>query len=205
MTGHVPRVRMSREGRRAQLIELGVDMLSNQTLDELSVDDIAAAAGISRGLLFHYFSSKSDFQLEVVRAAAGQLLEVTAVDESVPVSEELDVSIGSYVDYVTANQSSYISLVRGAASADPSMQAVFDETRLVLAERVVQRWTKFGGPEPGPLFEIAVRGWVAFTEEAVIVWLTDYNAAVSRDELLGLLRETLLRILKDQAARSGLG
>ena len=203
MSEHAPRVRMSREDRRAQLIALGVEMLSNQTLDDLSVDDIAAAAGISRGLLFHYFASKSDFQLEVVRATAGQLLDVTAVDDSVPISAELDVSIGSYVDYVTANQSSYISLVRGAASADPSMQAVFDETRLVLAGRVIERWRKFGGPEPGPLFELAVRGWVAFTEEAAIVWLTDYKATVSREELLGLLRETLLRILKDQAARSG--
>ncbi|MCU1657877.1 MAG: TetR family transcriptional regulator, partial [Pseudonocardiales bacterium] len=55
------RIRLSPEARRAQLIELGVEMLATRTLDELSVEDIAQQAGISRGLLFHYFSSKQEF------------------------------------------------------------------------------------------------------------------------------------------------
>jgi AcrR family transcriptional regulator len=78
------RVRLSPEARRAQLIELGVEMLATRTLDELSVEDIAQQAGISRGLLFHYFSSKQEFHLEVARAAAHELIRRTEPDESQP-------------------------------------------------------------------------------------------------------------------------
>ena len=63
------RTRLTPEARRAQLIELGVEMLATRTLDELSVEEIAQHAGISRGLLFHYFASKQEFHIEVARAA----------------------------------------------------------------------------------------------------------------------------------------
>ena len=68
------RTRLRPDARRAQLIALGVEMLATRTLDELSVEDIATEAGISRGLLFHYFASKQEFHLEVARAAAQELI-----------------------------------------------------------------------------------------------------------------------------------
>ena len=74
------RVRLSPEARRAQLLELGVQMLTTRTLDELSVEALAEQAGISRGLLFHYFKNKQDFHRAVVQQAADDLLETTAPD-----------------------------------------------------------------------------------------------------------------------------
>ena len=74
------RTRLRPDARRAQLIALGVDMLATRTLDELSVEDIATEAGISRGLLFHYFASKQEFHLEVARAAAQELIARTEPD-----------------------------------------------------------------------------------------------------------------------------
>ena len=59
----------------------------------LSVDDIAQQAGISRGLLFHYFSSKQEFHLEVARAAAQELLRRTMPDQSKPPLEALHESL----------------------------------------------------------------------------------------------------------------
>ena len=59
----VKRTRLDPAQRRAQLIDLGARMLAERPLEQISVEDIADQAGVSRGLLFHYFASKSEFHL----------------------------------------------------------------------------------------------------------------------------------------------
>ncbi|MGN6606619.1 MAG: TetR/AcrR family transcriptional regulator [Jatrophihabitans sp.] len=182
------RVRLSPEARRAQLIELGVEMLATRTLDELSVEEIAAQAGISRGLLFHYFASKQDFHLAVARAAAAEMLARTEPDRSLPLLDALQHALTNFVDYVEENPDSYKSLVRGAASGDADMRAIFDETRATLAQRVVDIVGELGF-ELTPRATLAVHGWVAFAEECVIRWIE--HRAVDRDELLTMLTKAL--------------
>src|SRR5207302_5974186 len=99
-----PRVRLSPEQRRAQLIELGVRMLATTTIDELSIDALAAEAGISRGLLFHYFRSKREFHLAVAQAAADELLRHTDIDPTLEPMTMAAHGIESFVDYVSANR-----------------------------------------------------------------------------------------------------
>jgi AcrR family transcriptional regulator len=189
-----PRSRLSRPERRSQLIELGVRMLSTRTLDELSVDDISEAAGISRGLLFHYFATKQDFQVAVVEAAAARLLEVTRPDPALDPAGQLQQSLSTYIRYLMANPAIYLSLVRGAASANPQLQAVFDRTRDELAQRVSERWVTMG-VSVSPLQRIAIRGWVALVEDAAMTWITTYADEVDQDDLLQMLSQQLVHIL----------
>jgi AcrR family transcriptional regulator len=182
------RVRLTPEARRAQLIELGVEMLGTRTLEELSVEDIARQAGISRGLLFHYFASKQEFHLQVARAAAQEVLRRTAPDPSLPPVESLRASLTAFVDYVEENPDSYTSLVRGAASGDAEMRAIFDQTRASLAGRVITVVQDMG-LTMGPRAELAVHGWVAFTEACVIGWLGKHG--IDRRQLLDLLAKAL--------------
>lgn len=51
------RVRLKPEERRTQLINIGLRLLVDRPIHEMSIDEVAAEAGISRGLLFHYFPS----------------------------------------------------------------------------------------------------------------------------------------------------
>ena len=182
------RVRLSPEARRAQLIELGVEMLATRRLDELSVELIADKAGISRGLLFHYFASKQDFHVEVARAAAAEMLRRTEPDPSLPPVEALRAAISGFVDYVEENPDNYKSLVRGAASGDAAMREIFDATREALAQRVVVVIGELG-LQLSPLADLAVHGWVAFVEECTIHWLD--TRTVSRDALQEMLTKSL--------------
>lgn len=177
------RTRMSPEERRAQLIELGTEMLSDRPLEQVSVEDIADQAGVSRGLLFHYFSSKQDFHLAIVREASNTMLERTAPDMTLDPYEILRDSIANYVDYVTENRETFISLLRGSATGDPDMREVFERTRSTMAERTVKNLYKLE-VEANPTTELAVRGWIAFVEETTISWLRDPR--LSRDELIQL-------------------
>src|SRR5947199_5495441 len=91
------RTRLDPVARRAQLIELGVEMLATRTLDELSVEDIATKAGISRGLLFHYFASKQEFHTAVAQAAAQALLDRTEPDTALPPLEALRGGLVAFI------------------------------------------------------------------------------------------------------------
>jgi AcrR family transcriptional regulator len=182
------RLRLTAEQRRAQLIELGRRMLATRSLDELSVEALAEEAGISRGLLFHYFRSKQEFHREVARSAAEDLLARTAPDDDLPPLDRLRAGLSAYIDYVVSNSDGYVSLVRGAASGDEAMREIFDSTRATQAQRVLDSLEQLGLPF-GPESVIAIHGWVAFTEEAIIHWLPD--RPISRDELLNLLANSL--------------
>jgi AcrR family transcriptional regulator len=164
-------------------------MLATRHLDELSVEALADEAGISRGLLFHYFRSKQEFHLEVVRACARELLERTEPDPELPPLEQLRTSLGAYIDYVTENRDVYVSLVRGAASGDASVRQVADETRTEQANRVLKHVEALGLPGAART-ELAVRGWVAFCEEVVVSWLAS-GRRPPRHEVLALLADAL--------------
>lgn len=198
------RVRLTPEARRAQLIELGVEMLATRRLDELSVELIATTAGISRGLLFYYFSSKQDFHTEVVRAAAAEMIRRTEPDPSLPPVEALHGAITAFIDYVQENPDNYKSLVRGAASGDAEMRAIFDGTRTTLARRIVGVMGELG-LESSPLAELAVHGWVAYVEECVIRWID--TPTIERGPLEEMLTKSLpavaLAATGDEVVRVG--
>ncbi len=61
------RARLDVEERRKQLVALGNELFSKRTYDEVSIDELARAAGISKGLLYHYFPTKRDFYIATVR------------------------------------------------------------------------------------------------------------------------------------------
>ena len=186
------RVRLSPQARREQLLELGVQMLTTRTLDELSVEELAEQAGISRGLLFHYFRNKQDFHRAVVQRAANDLLDTTAPDTTLEPLPRLTLSLEHYGDYVSKNYRSYLSLVRGAASGDDALREIFDRTRDVLTRRITDNLAVFGLTD-GPTEQLLARGWSAMVEEVVLAWVPDPR--ISKEELLSVLTRTLPAVL----------
>ena len=184
----VKRTRLDPAQRRAQLIDLGARMLAERPLEQISVEDIADQAGVSRGLLFHYFASKSEFHLAIVRHSSEQMLQRTEPSESDDPMLTLRSGLASYVDYVTENRNTYVSLLRGTASGDPQMREVFEQTRDIMAKRTLDQLPKIGLTRT-PQVELAVRGWIAFVEEATISWLR--APAITREELIDLTVQSL--------------
>ncbi|KPH19905.1 MULTISPECIES: TetR/AcrR family transcriptional regulator [Rhodococcus] len=184
----VKRTRLDPAQRRAQLIDLGARMLAERPLEQISVEDIADQAGVSRGLLFHYFASKSEFHLAIVRHSSEQMLQRTEPSESDDPMLTLRSVLASYVDYVTENRNTYVSLLRGTASGDPQMREVFEQTRDIMAKRTLDQLPKIGLTRT-PQVELAVRGWIAFVEEATISWLR--APAIAREELIDLTVQSL--------------
>ena len=198
MTTSSKRVRLNPDARREQLLDLGVRMLATRTLDDLSVDALAEEAGISRGLLFHYFKNKQDFHRAVVRRAADDLLARTKPDLSQDPTTRLTRSLAQYIDYVLANHQAYISLVRGAAGSDEALLEIFERTRAVMTARITDNLDVFG-VQDSPTVRLLARGWCALVEEAVLGWVADPHLPteqpLSKEELLRVLSATLPAVL----------
>jgi AcrR family transcriptional regulator len=194
-----PRVRMSPASRREQLLELGVRLLADRSLDEISIELLAEQAGISRGQLYHYFGNKQDFHRAVVRRAADELIEVTAPTSHDDPLEQLTASLGAYVDYVAENYQGYVSLVR-AASTDESLHEIYEQARAALTDRLFEvagrEQLAALGISDSAATRLMVRGWSAFTEETVISWVRA-PAGVSREELLQRLAQGLVALVQE--------
>jgi len=54
------KVKQKQIKRRSEIIEAAIPLLNSVPFDELSVNDICEAAGISVGSFYHYFTKKSD-------------------------------------------------------------------------------------------------------------------------------------------------
>lgn len=186
------RVRLDPGVRKARLVELGLEMLAGRPLDQLPVDQIAAAAGISRGLLFHYFPTKRDFGVAVVEAAAQHLLEETDPDLSLDPLERLRSGIDAYVRFVERHRDLYLALVRGAAGSDPALARVHEETRSALAGRILAGMQL--AEDCPPAVRLAVRGWLAFAEEATVEWVRDPKE-IKRPAFVRFLEEGLVRLV----------
>ncbi len=191
---------MSPQARREQLIAHGMSMLTDRTLDQVTIDAIAESVGVSRALLFHYFDSKQDFHVAIAREQSRQMLECTEPD--LTLGDPLLIlreSMSAFVDYVSAHRHMYVTLLRGAIGADPAMQEVFEQTRSAMAKRVLDNaWTV--DMSPTPLVRIAVDGWMAFVEEVTVAWLTG-DDHIEREHLLDLITSSLPLLGGAAAAR----
>lgn len=192
------RRRMSPESRREQLLELGTRLLSTRTLDEISIEVLAEEAGISRGLLYHYFGNKQDFHVAVVRRAVEDLVAITAPRDIDDPMEQLAVSIGAYLDYVVENYTGYVSLVRAAAGGNEELRAIYEEGRRALTDRIFEVTGPEGlealGFSDSPTMRLLVKGWAAMLEDVIIAWVAD-RRGIAREDLLERLARALPAIV----------
>lgn len=184
------RVRLSPDERRLQLITLGARMLGQRAIEDISVSEIAEQAGISRGLLFHYFPTKQDFHLAIVHHANAELLDRVTPDPALGVYDKLRDSIERYIDYVTENRTSYLALLRGPTSTSPELSPLVDETRDAIIGIILSEAPVHITDAERPRLLLGMRGWIAFVEETTLTWLR--TEAVSREELIELLVDSLI-------------
>src|SRR5579883_2676993 len=148
-----PRTRLDVEERRKQLVALGIELFAERTYDDVSIDELAQAAGISKGLLYHYFPTKRDFYVATVREAAQQLLDRTATPAQMDPLDRLRAGLDAYIDYVGKHGKPYQALLRSGIGADEEVARIVDETREAFCARLLE-----GAPvqERGPLVRVAL-------------------------------------------------
>lgn len=186
---HSKRARLDPQQRRDQLVQLGARLFAERRYTEVPIDEIADRAGISRGLLFHYFPTKRDFHVAVVDWLGRQMVERTtprvAGDDPIAM---LANSLNAYLDYVEGNSDSYLALVRGSLGGDERLREIIDRTRTTQAGVAIEMLAGIG-VETTATVRLAVRGWIAFVEEITVTWLRD--PTLQRSDVLTLAMRAL--------------
>ena len=190
--------RLSTDARREQLLTAGAQLLAERPYAEVSIEDIATAAGVSKGLLYHYFPTKKDFIMAAIERGEGELAELTAVDPDLPPPEQLAATLDRFLDFVEAHEAAYSAIFRSRGGGDADIQAALDAGRMQRMEAMMgSLGTWEGGPfsvERTPALEAAVQGWFFFIEGAVLRWLDD--KAIERLQLRELLGQALIGALR---------
>jgi AcrR family transcriptional regulator len=187
------RTRMSTDERREQLLASGVELLARRSHEEVSIEDIAEAAGVSKGLLYHYFPTKKDFILAALARGDAQLAERLRPDPDLPPEAQLEASLDAFLDDVEEHATAYSAIFRRGGGGDPEIAAALDAARAGRMETLLEALEAW---EEAPIstarsdeLETAVQGWVFFVEGAVLRWLE--QGGLERSQLRALLRNAL--------------
>lgn len=177
---------MTVDVRREQLLDAGVELFAERPYEDVSIDEIAAACGVSRSLLYHYFGGKRDFYVASIRYASERLREVEP-DPSLPALEQLRVGLRRYFESVAQRPGAHAAL-RHVAAGDPEIAAIIDERRQAFVQRVLAGLP--GAAGESALAVITARAWIGSVEVATLDWIERRD--VEPDDLAEILAEALV-------------
>ena len=189
------RRRLEPDVRRSQILACAVRLFGDRPYAEVSTTDIALAAGVARGLLNHYFGTKKDLYLEVVRVMV-TIPEVAV--ESLPDGDlrtRVDASVAWFLDVVSRHGSSWLAAVNaGGVGRDADVDRVLAEAEDAAADSVLAAVGLAGVTEHREQLRGMVRSYLGLAKATAAEWLR--RGVLTRDEVHLLLSTTLLAIVE---------
>ncbi|MFC7818384.1 TetR/AcrR family transcriptional regulator [Streptomyces sp. NPDC057367] len=163
------RRRMGVEERRQQLIGVALDLFSRRSPDEVSIDEIASAAGISRPLVYHYFPGKLSLYEAALQRAADDLAARFVEPAEGPLGARLLRVMGRYFDFVDEHGPGFSALMRGGPAVGSSRtNALVDSVRQAAYDQILSH---LGVTDPPARLELVVRSWISLAESTALIWL----------------------------------
>ena len=118
--------RLPRAVREQQMLDAAVQMFSVNGYHETSMDTIAAAAEISKPMLYLYYGSKEDLFGACLNRELSRFIDSVRADIDFTQSPKdlLRNAIGSFMRYIDANRASWIVMYTQATSSQTFAQTV---------------------------------------------------------------------------------
>jgi len=175
-TDAVPkRTRLEPEARREQLLETAIATFGTRPYEEVTIADVAARAGVSKGLVFNYFGSKRQLYSEVLRVAASRADLVSDPDPSLSAPDRFRTGLERFVTIVATTPH-----LIPALGGDPEAREFAERTYEAIADRVISRM----GVSSTPRLRHAVISWIEFVRTTTASWVADQP--ITREELIEL-------------------
>ena len=178
--------------RREQILDTADALFAQRAYDEVSIEDIARAAGVTRGLVHHYFGGRKEVYIALVeRIGAVREDQLTPpVGRSARARVADDVS--RWLDWTDANRTIWLAtLGRGEDLADPDIRAVVVDLVRRAVTLVATRHADIA--QNTPRLHYALECWTGLNRAATRRWLT---GDATRDATHELLASTLEHILR---------
>lgn len=191
--------RLSVEARRSQLIASALGLFARRAPEDVSLDDVATAAGVSRPLVYRYFpGGKQQLYETALRAAADELERCFAEPRSGPLTVRLSHALDRYLAFVDEHDAGFTALLRGGRVVGTSRTtAIVDGVRSAAADRILSH---LGVAEPGLRLRMTIRTWISAVEAGSLIWL-DEGKQPALDELRDGMLDHFIAMLTATAAR----
>ncbi|BCL27743.1 TetR/AcrR family transcriptional regulator [Streptomyces aurantiacus] len=201
--------RLSVEERRSQLLDAALSLFAVRAPEDVSLDDVAETAGVSRPLVYRYFpGGKQQLYEAALRSAAEELEHCFAEPPDGPLTRRLSNALDRYLAFVDQHDAGFSALLQGGSVVETSRTtAIVDGVRRAAAEHILSHLhvshPDISDPaveEPSPRLRMTVRMWITSVEAASLIWL-DEEKEPPLDELRDWLVEQFVACLVATAAR----
>lgn len=189
--------RLEPDERRRQLLSAARRLFNARHYGAVSTEDIAAEAGVARGLINHYFGTKRDLYVEVVRAMVR--VPPPPVPEYVQGTtprRRLRESIDAWLEMVWRNRETWLASMHGAGlAAGDEIGVIFEQAREGAAAGMVAVLGLGPVSDASPELLAVMRAYGGMAEAATVQWLE--HGRLTREQVATLLTESALRLSDD--------
>lgn len=121
-----PRRRMARADRRAQLVTTAMALFAERGVADVSMDEVAEHAGVTKPVLYDHFGSKDGLLSAVVDHVGAELLAVTtgALAGATTAEQALERGLTAYFRFVDAHAGAWSLLLQEVSPGTAAAQAV---------------------------------------------------------------------------------
>jgi AcrR family transcriptional regulator len=158
--------RLPPAARRDQLERIAMSVAAQRGFTGISLEEVAERAGVTRGLLYHYFPrGRLDVFLAAVDRAGRELTEGWVTDDRLPLDQRVAPNLQRFVEHALKPSDAWRVHRLGKVAGEPEVDRLADRYRAVVISSMALN--QFGTPDPSPLAALALRSFVAFAETAL--------------------------------------
>lgn len=190
--------RLEPDARREQILTCAIELFGERPYAAVSTTELAAQAGVARGLINHYFGTKRDLYLEVVRRMV--TIPQAAVD-TLPkgtLEERIDASVSWFLEAVSRHSRTWLAAV-GAESVDPEVEQILAEADERAADRILEATGLADVVAHREELRAVIRAYGGMVKAAAREWLV--RGALNREQVHIVLSTTLLSLMRDAGPR----
>ena len=184
-----------RDDRRRQILSAARRLFSERGYSAASTTEIAAEAGVARGLINHYFGTKRELYVEVVREMVRFRSQPVPeyVDGTTP-QARLDESIDRWLEMVERNREAWLAAVGAEGlGRDPEIEAVLDDAREEATARLIEVLGLGPTAAAPPELHAVLRAYGGMAEAATREWLE--RERWSREQVAAFLKAALPQLV----------
>jgi len=184
--------RLSSAERRDQILDAANALFAESGYDAVSIEDIASAAGVTRGLVHHYFGGRKEVYLALLERLGALREEQLRPPVGRSARARVADSVSRWMHWTEANRTIYLGTIApGEDIADPDVRRLVAE----LMSRAVVLVAAFHADiaEDSPRLRYALECWTGLNRAATRRWLRGEASREATHELLATTLEHVLR------------
>lgn len=187
--------RLEPDERRAQILACARRLFGERNYDAVSTTELARESGVARGLINHYFGTKRELYLEVVREL--MFIPEFAVERLAhgTIEQRAAASIDRFLGVIDRNTTMWLATIgTGTFGRDTDVELIMQEADEIAADRMIETVGLADIVEGRAELRAMIRAYSGMAKAATREWLI--RRTLTREQVHTLLTSTLVTIVR---------